>query len=116
MESNQSRSYFQVGSRGMRTEASVPLKELRGKYLLCDDSEMVTKKDKEFVTPSIPHDILFAIGGFRGGTPSDVIEAYDARAYQWSVVSSTHFYSYFALLNEASEKNYFSTLLLIYTK
>ncbi|XP_021940553.1 kelch-like protein 8 [Zootermopsis nevadensis] len=86
MESNQSRSCFQVGSRGMRTEASVPLKELRGKNLLCDESEMVTKKDKELVTPSIPQDILFAIGGFRDGNPSDVIEAYDAQTDRWSVV------------------------------
>ncbi|KDQ80491.1 Kelch-like protein 10 [Zootermopsis nevadensis] len=52
---------------------------------------MTKKKDKEFVTPRfayprIPQDILFAIGGFHNGIPSDVIEAYDVRANRWSVV------------------------------
>ncbi|XP_021914416.1 kelch-like protein 10 [Zootermopsis nevadensis] len=63
---------------------------------------MMTKEgteDKEFVTPRIaypriPQDILFAIGGYRYGSPeyeierslSDVIEAYDTRADRWSVV------------------------------
>ncbi|KDQ86070.1 kelch-like protein 10 [Zootermopsis nevadensis] len=52
---------------------------------------MMTKKDRKFVTrrivrPLIPQDILFAIGGYHEGRPSDVIEAYDARADRWSVV------------------------------
>ncbi|XP_021925311.1 kelch-like protein 10 [Zootermopsis nevadensis] len=56
------------------------------------DVQMMTRGDKEFVTPRIarpriPQDILFAIGGKRDGWPSDVIEAYDARADRWSVVS-----------------------------
>ncbi|XP_021923758.1 kelch-like protein 10, partial [Zootermopsis nevadensis] len=66
------------------------------------DVQMMTNEeneDKEFVTPRIaypriPQDILFAIGGFRYGSPeyeierslSDVIEAYDTRAGRWSVV------------------------------
>ncbi|KDQ71528.1 Kelch-like protein 10 [Zootermopsis nevadensis] len=59
-------------------------------------SEMMTK---EFVTPKfayprIPQDILFAVGGYADDDPTDVIEAYDARADRWSVVSCTHFYSY----------------------
>ncbi|KDR20965.1 Kelch-like protein 10 [Zootermopsis nevadensis] len=93
MESNQS---FQVG---MRTEVSVALKQLRGRNRLYDDSEMMTKEDKQFVTPRIaypriPQDILFAIGGFRGGKPSDVIEAYDARAERWSVSTAWQFVPY----------------------
>jgi hypothetical protein len=81
------------------------------------DSEMVTKEDKDFVTPMIaypriPQDILFAVGGGRDEEPSDVIEAYDALADRWSVVSCTKFYSYRGLLNDASEKNYFSSFLL----
>ncbi|XP_021929393.1 kelch-like protein 10 [Zootermopsis nevadensis] len=58
------------------------------------DVQMLTKEenaDKEFVTPRIaypriPQDILFAIGGRCDGRPTDVIEAYDARADRWSVV------------------------------
>jgi hypothetical protein len=45
-----------------------------------------------------------------------VIEAYDARADRWSVVSWTPLYSYCALLNDASEKNYFYSFLFIFTK
>ncbi|XP_021915982.1 kelch-like protein 10 [Zootermopsis nevadensis] len=50
-----------------------------------EDVKSLTKEDKEFVTPRIarpriPQDILFAIGGYRDGKPSDVIEAYDVRA------------------------------------
>ncbi|KDR15171.1 kelch-like protein 10 [Zootermopsis nevadensis] len=53
--------------------------------------EMMTKEGKEFVTPRIarpriPQDILFAIGGRCDGRPTDLIEAYDARADGWSVV------------------------------
>ncbi|XP_021923145.1 kelch-like protein 10 [Zootermopsis nevadensis] len=55
------------------------------------DVKRLTKEDKDFVTPRIARprirqDLLFAIGGFRGGSPTDVIEAYDAREDRWSVV------------------------------
>jgi kelch-like protein 10 len=57
-----------------------------------DGVKSLTKDDKEFVTPRIArsrirHDILFAIGGCNLKGPLDVIEAYDARADRWSVVS-----------------------------
>ncbi|XP_021913437.1 kelch-like protein 10 isoform X3 [Zootermopsis nevadensis] len=56
-----------------------------------DDVKSLTKKYKEFITPriaypQIPQDVLFAIGGYRDGTMTDVIEAYDARADRWTVV------------------------------
>ncbi|XP_021926519.1 kelch-like protein 10 [Zootermopsis nevadensis] len=56
-------------------------------------SQMMKKEGKEIVTPRIarpriPQYNLFAIGGTRGGKPTDVIEAYDARADRWSVVET----------------------------
>ncbi|KDR21753.1 kelch-like protein 10 [Zootermopsis nevadensis] len=56
-------------------------------------SVMMTREDKEIVTPRIarpriPNDILFAVGGYRDNRPTDVIEAYDARADRWSVVET----------------------------
>ncbi|XP_021940651.1 kelch-like protein 10, partial [Zootermopsis nevadensis] len=59
------------------------------------DSEMMTKEDKEFVTPRyayprIPQDILFAIGGKRKRYRTDVIEAYDTRADRWSLVEGVN--------------------------
>jgi kelch-like protein 10 len=52
------------------------------------DSETIAQKDGEvptpdFVRPRIPHDILFAIGGWRRDRPTNDIEAYDTRADRW---------------------------------
>ena len=33
--------------------------------------------------PRLPHEILFAVGGWSGGSPTNSIEAYDARANCW---------------------------------
>jgi hypothetical protein len=35
--------------------------------------------------PRVPYEILFVIGGWSGGTPTDIIETYDARAGRWLV-------------------------------
>jgi kelch-like protein 10 len=55
------------------------------------DSETVTQKDEDvpipdFVRPRIPHDILFAVGGWGTCSPTNYIETYDTRADRWSVV------------------------------
>ncbi|KAJ8940240.1 hypothetical protein NQ318_016696 [Aromia moschata] len=52
------------------------------------DLEMITHRDGEVVTPEIarprvPHEILFAIGGWSGGSPTNFIETYDTRADRW---------------------------------
>ncbi|KAJ9582804.1 hypothetical protein L9F63_022845 [Diploptera punctata] len=52
------------------------------------DLEMITQKDGEVPTPEIarprvPHEILFAIGGWSGGSPTNFIETYDTRADRW---------------------------------
>ncbi len=39
--------------------------------------------------PRIPHDILFVIGGWSGGSPTNVIETYDTRADRWVLCEST---------------------------
>ena len=31
----------------------------------------------------VPHEILFAIGGWSGGSPTNFIETYDTRADRW---------------------------------
>lgn len=38
--------------------------------------------------PRLPHQILLAVGGWSGGSPTNVIEAYDSRADQWVNVSA----------------------------
>ncbi|XP_044731886.1 kelch-like protein 10 isoform X2 [Chrysoperla carnea] len=52
------------------------------------DLEMITHRDGEVPTPEIarprvPHEILFAIGGWSGGSPTNFIETYDTRADRW---------------------------------
>ena len=56
------------------------------------DLEMITQRDGEVPTPEIarprvPHEILFAIGGWSGGSPTNFIETYDTRADRWVKVS-----------------------------
>lgn len=36
--------------------------------------------------PRIPHEVLFAIGGWSGGSPTNFIETYDTRADRWIMV------------------------------
>jgi kelch-like protein 10 len=52
------------------------------------DLEVITERDGEIPTPSIarpriPHEVLFAIGGWSGGSPTSFIETYDTRADRW---------------------------------
>ncbi|XP_071454892.1 kelch-like protein 10 [Hetaerina americana] len=52
------------------------------------DLEMIQQKGSCFITPAlarprVPHDILFAIGGWSGGSPTNCIESYDTRADRW---------------------------------
>lgn len=52
------------------------------------DLEIITQKDGEVPTPKIarprvPHEILFAIGGWSGRSPTNFIETYDTRADRW---------------------------------
>ncbi|OXU22927.1 hypothetical protein TSAR_013237, partial [Trichomalopsis sarcophagae] len=49
------------------------------------DPEMIKQKDGELeiATPRVPHDILFAIGGWQGVSAVDLIETYDTRADRW---------------------------------
>ncbi|XP_018325895.1 kelch-like protein 10 isoform X2 [Agrilus planipennis] len=39
--------------------------------------------------PRIPYDILFAVGGWSAGSPTNFIETYDARADRWLLVMDT---------------------------
>ncbi|XP_055907678.1 kelch-like protein 10 isoform X2 [Eupeodes corollae] len=50
--------------------------------------DMMRPNDKELVTPLIaiprlPHEVMFAIGGWNGGTSKSAIETYDTRADRW---------------------------------
>ncbi|ODN03344.1 Kelch-like protein 10 [Orchesella cincta] len=72
---------FVQGHEGCRP---IVIETLRFLY----DLEVITERDGEIPTPSIarpriPHEILFAIGGWSGGSPTNYIETYDTRADRW---------------------------------
>lgn len=57
------------------------------------DVETITQKDgvvrtPECAMPRIPHEVMFAIGGWSGGNSTNAIESYDSRADRWINVSS----------------------------
>lgn len=41
-----------------------------------------------YIRPRLPHEILFAVGGWSGGSPTNAIETYDCRAEAWVNLSS----------------------------
>lgn len=52
------------------------------------DLETISHRDGEVPTPEIarprvPHEVLFAIGGWSGGSPTNYVETYDTRADRW---------------------------------
>ncbi|XP_046387558.1 kelch-like protein 10 [Ischnura elegans] len=58
------------------------------------DLEMITQRETEVSTPLIarprvPHEILFVMGGWSGGTPTNFMETYDTRADRWITVEET---------------------------
>ena len=42
-----------------------------------------------FRRPRLPSEVLLAVGGWSGHSPTNIIEAYDSRADQWLNVSAT---------------------------
>lgn len=59
------------------------------------DLEMITKKDTvlstpEIARPRVPHEIIFAIGGWKNDFILGCIETYDTRADRWIPVSILH--------------------------
>lgn len=62
----------------------------------------------EFATPKLaiprlPHDILFAIGGWYNGAPTAMIETYDTRADRWISIDNA---------DEAGARAYHGTAVL----
>ncbi|XP_014814637.1 PREDICTED: kelch-like protein 10 [Calidris pugnax] len=45
--------------------------------------DMQSPSSSELTRPRLPSTILFAIGGWSGGSPTNTIETYDSRADQW---------------------------------
>lgn len=56
--------------------------------LLCDldwDDQRNTDPSNRMSRPRVPHELLFVIGGWSGGTPTNLVEVYDTKADSWVV-------------------------------
>lgn len=74
------------------------------------DLEMIGQKDGEVPTPDIarprvPHEVLFAIGGWSGGSPTNFVETYDTRADRWVKVTVLANYN---IKKQLYEQHFFS--------
>uniref|UniRef100_A0A1B6D3P4 Kelch-like protein diablo n=1 Tax=Clastoptera arizonana TaxID=38151 RepID=A0A1B6D3P4_9HEMI len=59
---------------------------------LMNDLDTISEIEVEVSTPlmaipRVPHEVLFAIGGWSGGSPTSIIETYDTRADRWIAIS-----------------------------
>lgn len=38
--------------------------------------------------PRVPHEVMFVVGGWSGGSPTNIIETYDTRADRWITIEN----------------------------
>lgn len=68
---------------------SIVMEALR---LLCDlnwDDQRPADPSNRMSRPRVPYELLFVVGGWSGGTPTNLVEVYDTKADSW-VVSAHH--------------------------
>ncbi|XP_074111306.1 kelch-like protein 10 [Cotesia typhae] len=51
--------------------------------------ELSNRTSEKYSRPRIPYEILFAVGGWSGGSPTSFIETYDTRADRWFLSVNT---------------------------
>lgn len=44
--------------------------------------------------PRVPHEIMFVVGGWSGGSPTNIIETYDTRADRWITIDHGDYGNY----------------------
>ena len=66
----------------------VVIETLKFLYDLDMNEEQEVDLAHPLARPRVPHEVMFAIGGWSGGSPTNVIETYDTRADRWIVVDA----------------------------
>ncbi|ESO82188.1 hypothetical protein LOTGIDRAFT_135113 [Lottia gigantea] len=61
------------------------IETLKFLYDLDMDEEKEVDLNHPLAKPRVPHEILFVIGGWSGGSPTTMMESYDTRADRWIV-------------------------------
>jgi kelch-like protein 10 len=69
------------------SEACKPIviETLKFLYDLDMDEEKEVDLNNPLAKPRVPHEILFVIGGWSGGSPTNMVETYDTRADRWII-------------------------------
>ncbi|XP_046575253.1 LOW QUALITY PROTEIN: kelch-like protein 10 [Haliotis rubra] len=61
------------------------IETLKFLYDLDMDEDKEVDLNNPLAKPRVPHEILFVIGGWSGGSPTNMVETYDTRADRWIV-------------------------------
>ena len=61
----------------------VVIETLKFLYDLDMDDDREVDLSHPLARPRVPHEVLFAVGGWSGGSPTNIIETYDTRADRW---------------------------------
>lgn len=61
------------------------IETLKFLYDLDMDEDKELDLNNPLARPRVPHEILFVIGGWSGGSPTNIVETYDTRADRWIV-------------------------------
>ncbi|XP_076094839.1 kelch-like protein 10 [Mytilus galloprovincialis] len=63
----------------------IVIETLKFLYDLDMDEEKDVDLNNPIAKPRVPHEVLFVIGGWSGGSPTNILETYDTRADRWVV-------------------------------
>ena len=61
------------------------IETLKFLYDLDMDDKKEVDMNNPIAKPRVPYEILFVIGGWSGGSPTNMVETYDTRADRWVV-------------------------------
>ncbi|XP_052281875.1 kelch-like protein 10 [Dreissena polymorpha] len=59
-------------------------------YDLDTEFEKLMDVETNFNRPRVPHEVLFAVGGWSGGSPTNLVETYDTRTDKWISVDCSN--------------------------
>ncbi|XP_052791911.1 kelch-like protein 10 [Mya arenaria] len=63
----------------------IVIETLKFLYDLDMDEDRAVDVSNPLARPRVPHELLFVVGGWSGGSPTNIVETYDTRADRWIV-------------------------------
>lgn len=98
----------------------IVIETLKFLYDLDMDDKKEVDMNNPIARPRVPYEVLFVIGGWSGGSPTNMVETYDTRADRWVVcenpdsgqLSLNFFSSHFSHLTSCFFFDFFRSLIL----